>query len=102
MRTTLRNLSSVALLVAALALSLGSVQAYAQGGDGNRIFEGVTIESAPIRPPTASAVLASERMQAGFHRVHLNGSELSSGVYVYRLVADSGEFTDIGCMVLVK
>jgi hypothetical protein len=48
------------------------------------------------------AVLASERMQAGFHRVHLNGAELSSGVYVYRLVADSGEFTDTGRMVLVK
>jgi hypothetical protein len=41
-------------------------------------------------------------MQAGFHRVHLNGAELSSGVYVYRLVADSGEFTDTGRMVLVK
>lgn len=45
MQMTLRPLFPVALLITALALSLGSAQAYAQDDDGNRIFEGVTIES---------------------------------------------------------
>jgi len=46
------------------------------------------------------AVLASERMEAGFHHARLDGSKLSSGVYVYRLVA--GDFTETKRMVLVR
>ena len=47
------------------------------------------------------AVLANGQMEAGHHRARLDGSELSSGVYVYRLVAGD-DFTDTGRMVLVK
>jgi len=46
------------------------------------------------------AVLASERMEAGFHRARLDGSRLSSGVYVYRLVA--GDFAETKRMVVVR
>ena len=47
------------------------------------------------------ARLASERMEVGIHRAHLDGSRLPSGAYVYRLKA-SEEFTDTGRMVSVK
>jgi len=47
------------------------------------------------------ARLASERMEVGIHRAHLDGSRLPSGAYVYRLKA-SEEFTDTGRMVMVK
>ena len=46
-------------------------------------------------------VLAAAQMQAGYHCARLDGSDLSSGVYVYRLRAGD-DFTDTGRMVLVR
>jgi len=47
------------------------------------------------------AQLAGGQMEAGYHRARLDGSRLSSGVYVYRLVAGEG-FIETGRMVLVR
>jgi hypothetical protein len=46
------------------------------------------------------ARLAKRQMEAGFHRARLDGSDLSSGVYVYRLVA--GNFAETKRMVLAR
>ena len=46
------------------------------------------------------AVLVNEVMTAGTHTVQFNGSDLSSGVYTYRI--KSGDFTSTRKMVLVK
>ena len=46
------------------------------------------------------ARLASGQMEAGFHHARLNGSRLSSGVYMYRLVA--GNFAETKRMVVVR
>ncbi len=44
--------------------------------------------------------LVDEQMEAGTHRVEFNGSNLSSGVYLYRIQA--GVFVDMKKMVLIK
>jgi len=46
------------------------------------------------------ASLVETDMEAGYHEVNFNASELSSGVYFYRLT--SGSFTDVKKMMLVK
>lgn len=46
------------------------------------------------------AVLVNEMKQPGFHTVDFNGTNLSSGIYFYRI--DAGEFTSVKRMVLVK
>jgi len=46
------------------------------------------------------ASLVETDLEAGYHEVNFNASELSSGVYFYRLT--SGSFTDIKKMMLVK
>jgi len=46
------------------------------------------------------ATLINERLSPGFHRVSFDGSKLSSGIYVYRLIA--GGFTESRRMVLLK
>jgi predicted phosphodiesterase len=47
--------------------------------------------------------LVSEKKTAGYHEVEFNGQNLSSGVYLYRIVVDSfgeaGEFQDVRKMV---
>jgi hypothetical protein len=45
-------------------------------------------------------VLVNESMRAGTYSVQVNISELSSGVYFYRMSFDN--FTDVKKMVLVK
>jgi len=47
-----------------------------------------------------TAKLIDEQMQAGLHSVDFDGSNLSSGIYIYRIQA--GEFTAIKKMVLIK
>jgi hypothetical protein len=44
--------------------------------------------------------LVHENMQAGYHDITFNGSNLASGVYFYRITA--GDFTDVKKMVLIK
>ncbi|MBE2216654.1 MAG: T9SS type A sorting domain-containing protein [Ignavibacteria bacterium] len=46
------------------------------------------------------ASLVETDLEAGYHEVNFNASELSSGVYFYRLT--SGSFTDVKKMMLVK
>jgi hypothetical protein len=46
------------------------------------------------------AKLINEVKQAGYYTVDFNGSDLSSGVYYYRL--DAGDFTDVKKMILIK
>ncbi|HMT10084.1 MAG TPA: T9SS type A sorting domain-containing protein, partial [Ignavibacteria bacterium] len=46
------------------------------------------------------AALVNEKLSAGVYNVDFNASELSSGVYFYRLT--SGSFTDVKKMTLVK
>ncbi|MGB9664512.1 MAG: T9SS type A sorting domain-containing protein, partial [Ignavibacteria bacterium] len=45
-------------------------------------------------------LLNNERMSAGYHSVKVNGSKLTSGVYIYKLQA--GEFIATKKMVLMK
>lgn len=44
--------------------------------------------------------LVNQNMEAGFHTVNFNASELNSGIYVYRLQA--GDFISIRKMILMK
>jgi hypothetical protein len=46
------------------------------------------------------ATLVNEFKQAGNYRVTMNASNLSSGVYFYKMV--SGTYSDVKRMVLVK
>ena len=46
------------------------------------------------------AVLQNGYLPAGFHQFQLNGSELASGVYLYRV--EAGSFTDVRKMILLK
>ena len=46
------------------------------------------------------ATLVNENLSPGKYTVKFNGSNLSSGVYFYRM--ESGEFRDIKRMVLIK
>ncbi|MDD5360804.1 MAG: M28 family peptidase [Ignavibacteria bacterium] len=46
------------------------------------------------------AALLREVRQAGYYTVDFNGSDLSSGVYYYRL--EAGEFADVKKMILIK
>lgn len=46
------------------------------------------------------ATLVNERKDAGYYDVRFDGSNLSSGVYVYRIVA--GSYSDMKKMVLMK
>ena len=46
------------------------------------------------------ATLVNSNMQAGNHSVSFNGKNLSSGIYVYRIV--SGSYTDVKKMLLLK
>ena len=46
------------------------------------------------------ATLLDDRKQAGYHSVSFNGSNLSSGIYLYRIQA--GEFQQVRKMLLVK
>jgi len=52
------------------------------------------------------ATLVSKKLPAGYHEVELNGQNLSSGVYLYKIVVDSygeaGEWQDVKRMVLLK
>jgi len=45
-------------------------------------------------------VLVNENMNAGSYTVEVNGSEYTSGVYIYKLQAD--DFTEVKKMVLLK
>lgn len=46
------------------------------------------------------ATLVNEERQVGNHRIDFNASDLSSGIYYYRIVA--GKFSDTKKMVLIK
>ena len=46
------------------------------------------------------SVLVNGYLPAGFHTVEFNGSNLASGIYIYKLTADN--FSDIKKLVLVK
>jgi len=46
------------------------------------------------------SILIDGNIAAGFHTVEFNGSNLASGVYIYKL--NAGEFSDIKKLVLVK
>lgn len=46
------------------------------------------------------AVLVNETIDAGYHQVEFNGSDLASGLYLYKIEADG--FTDVKKMMLVK
>lgn len=46
------------------------------------------------------AVLINDEVDAGYHSVELNGSNLSSGVYFYKL--EAGKYTSIKKMLLLK
>ena len=46
------------------------------------------------------ATLVSDKLQAGRHTYHFDGSKLASGVYYYQLMA--GEFRDVRMMILLR
>jgi len=46
------------------------------------------------------AVLVNENRPAGFHEINFDASNLSSGMYIYRIQA--GEFVETRKMTLVK
>ncbi len=46
------------------------------------------------------ATLLDRKMEAGFHSVNFDASQLSNGIYIYRLQA--GKFTQIKKMILMK
>ncbi|HEY7750862.1 MAG TPA: T9SS type A sorting domain-containing protein, partial [Ignavibacteriaceae bacterium] len=45
-------------------------------------------------------VILNEQLQAGTHRVNLNAGSLPSGVYVYKLITNSLQFSNK--MILLK
>jgi hypothetical protein len=45
-------------------------------------------------------ILLAQNMKAGHHEVEFNGSQLSSGIYFYRI--EAGEFQDVKKMILIK
>ncbi len=47
-----------------------------------------------------AATLIDGNVDAGYHQIEFNGSELSSGLYFYRIETDG--FTDVKKMILVK
>jgi len=46
------------------------------------------------------ATLVNETKQAGYHSIEFNGTDLSSGLYFYKI--EAGDFTDTKKMILVK
>ena len=46
------------------------------------------------------ATLLKKEIQAGYHVIEFDGSQLSSGIYLYRIQADN--FVDVKKMVLIK
>ena len=46
------------------------------------------------------ATLLNTRKPAGYYMVDFDGSELASGIYVYRI--EAGEFQDVKKMVLIR
>ena len=46
------------------------------------------------------ASLINEKMEAGYHNVEFNASDLASGLYIYKM--ESGNFTDVKKMMLIK
>jgi len=46
------------------------------------------------------ATLVEENQSAGFKTVEFNADKLSSGIYIYRLIA--GDFTAVKKMIIVK
>jgi len=46
------------------------------------------------------AVLVNEEKDAGYYKVNFNAGQLASGIYLYRLQADS--FIEIKKMILLK
>ncbi len=46
------------------------------------------------------ASLINEKMEAGYHNVEFNASNLASGLYIYKM--ESGDFTDVKKMMLIK
>ena len=46
------------------------------------------------------ATLVNGNVEAGYHQVEFNGSDLASGLYLYKIEADG--FTDVKKMMLVK
>jgi hypothetical protein len=56
-------------------------------------------------PGTEVAELVNETKPAGYYEMTFDASKLSSGVYVYRIIALRGEsmlFTDSKRLILVK
>jgi Secretion system C-terminal sorting domain/Immune inhibitor A peptidase M6 len=46
------------------------------------------------------STLVNERIEAGYHQVEFNGSNLASGLYLYKIEADG--FTEVKKMMLIK
>jgi hypothetical protein len=46
------------------------------------------------------SIVLNENLEAGFHTIDFNASELNSGVYFYRL--DAGSFSEVKKMTLIK
>jgi hypothetical protein len=46
------------------------------------------------------ASLVNGNVEAGYHQAEFNGSDLSSGLYIYKIETDG--FTDVKKMILVK
>jgi len=46
------------------------------------------------------STLVSDKLQAGLHNYHLDGSKLASGIYYYQLVA--GDFREVKKMILLR
>jgi hypothetical protein len=45
-------------------------------------------------------LIDNKRMSSGYHSVKVDGSKLSSGVYIYKMIA--GEFVATKKMILMK
>ncbi len=46
------------------------------------------------------ATLVNTRLNPGFHEIKWNASDMSSGIYFYRI--EAGEFQDLKKMILIK
>ena len=60
----------------------------------------VTLKVYDIVGKEIATLISNDKRKEGFHQINFDGSNLSSGIYYYKI--NAGEFTDIKKMMLVK